>query len=255
MSCGELTETSCLEAINPFMGNFIFQEVRNITPASKALNLMFAQCKTRFLIPLDADMIVNNSFLDRVEKNISKYESKNNWHTILFPLWDTLTQEKIYALKIFNMGCMRHIPYMDDPCPDIRHFKDMTSAGLESIDLYKEDPIGDHVVSGNYFCYAKYRDLYRTLRSYPKNLLDSHFKGGKTLKDKAYKHYLFFMEQYNNGHGEHYLHCIGGMLEGITCELNHKSKDLSEKTMKYPQEQPESFLEWYRNDRSGRIFV
>jgi hypothetical protein len=168
MTCGEVTEPDCLEAIRswthcePWHRPFTFQEVRGLTPASTALNQMFSQCQTQYLVPLDADMIVYPTFLSRVENALKNASEDDKWHTILFPLWDTLTLEKIYALKVFNMKAMRSIPYKDDPCPDIQHYKDMTSAGLHSIDLFHEDPIGDHVVKGNFYCYAKYRDLYLT---------------------------------------------------------------------------------------------
>lgn len=255
MTCGEETEAECLEAVSSWKDNVIFQEVRNVTPAVSALNQMFSQCETDYLIPLDADMVLNRRAYSRIEDALNIASMNKDWHTILFPLWDTLTEEKIYALKVFNMKAMRNIPYKDDPCPDIQHYKDLTAAGLRSFDLYHEPPIGKHVVRGNYFCYAKYRDLYMTARSRPRDLMESHFKGGSSFRQRAWNHYEYFMDQHCSGMGEHYLYCVGGMVEGIKTPLNFKSKDLSDRTMRYADDPVKHFEEWYFKDKTHRIFV
>lgn len=262
MTCGEETEAECVSVIKGWLDHIVFQEVRNITPAYKALNQMFDQCETRFLTPLDADMILHADALERMREKIDVLQDDNKWHTILFPLWDTLTQEKIYALKIFNMDAMRSIPYKDDPCPDIQHFKDLTAAGLRSIDFYHEEPIGKHVVQGKFFCYAKYRDLYLTARSRPRDILENHFKGGRTLRERARLHHAFFVDRYKETGNEDYLYCIGGMLEGLTATLTYKSKNLGDREMVYEyyigQGEPilsGAFNQWYETNRTHRVFV
>ena len=260
MTCGEETEAECLAATAHWPSDVKFQEARGITPAAKALNQMFAQCQTKYLVPLDADMILNVDAYKRIENALNSVSMDTKWHTILFSLWDTLTEEKIYALKVFNMGAMRYIPYPDDPCPDIQHYKDLAAAGLHSIDLFHEQPIGNHVVRGNFYCYAKYRDLYATARSRPRDALESHFKGGKTIREKAISHYKFFQDKNGREEDRHCLYCIGGMLEGLTSPLTYKSKDLSHRNMKF-QDHIEfnaidiAFDEWLEKDKSHMVFV
>jgi glycosyltransferase involved in cell wall biosynthesis len=256
MTCGEETEKECLEAfrtgVRAYPDKVTFQEVRNITPASVALNKMFDLCKTKYLVPLDADMILYLGFMERITSAIDKHPS--GWHSLLFPLWDTLTARKIMALKVFDMDIIKNFRYQDDPCPDIKHYKDLDRAGYKAVNLMEEQPIGDHVVRGNFFCYAKYRDLYMVTRSHPETILESHFIGGRDLKSRAKNHFDFFSIAYQNTGNVDYLYCISGMVEGLTNPLTHKSKDLSDTNMRISLGNAENiFKSWYNKNR--RIFM
>jgi glycosyltransferase involved in cell wall biosynthesis len=246
MSCGELTESECIEATQHESARFLWNEVRNIHPASSALNTMIRECKTDYLIPLDADMILYPGFMDRVEKAIEEEKGMScPWHSILFPLWDTLTQEKIMALKVFKTYVVRATPYKDDPCPDIQHYQDLKQAGYYAVSRMAEDPIGKHVVRGGFFCYAKYRDLYMVTRTHPNVILESHFKGGNDLITRANCHFKFFWDRYKETGNDDYLYCIAGMVEGLISPLNYKSKNLGNREMKVPiSDATKLFYEW-----------
>ena len=95
MSCGELSETRCLESIQPFRDQIEFAEVRNVFPQIKALNQMIELVQTEYFVPLDADMVLYPDAWDRISNAWRKHWRNSMWHSILFPLWDTLTQRKI----------------------------------------------------------------------------------------------------------------------------------------------------------------
>jgi hypothetical protein len=257
MTCGEETEAECLKAVEADRDKFIFQEVRNITPAVKALNTMIGQCETPYLVPLDADMILYPGAFRRLSWATKMMTGNMNWHSVLFPLWDTLTEEKIMALKVFRTEVVKKHLYKDDNCPDIEHYQNLTENGYVAKNLMDQPPIGDHVVKGNFFCYAKYRDLYMTLRTHPEQYLESHFKGGTTMAEKAYNHFNFFEKQFKDGKGEHYLYCIAGMVEGLTAPKVFKSKDLSQREMKFdPSNGLDFFWDWYEKAKKPkRLFV
>jgi hypothetical protein len=231
-SCGEETLKNCVEAFYAEPGErAILHEIHNMTPASVVLNKMIEICvdSTHF-VPLDADFILYPGFLGRIHDAIGR--AKGNWHSILFPLWDTLTQEKIMALKVFRTDVIKDFPFKDLPCPDVQHYKDLGAAGYNAVNLMSQKPIGDHVVRGGYFCYAKYRDLYNVLQAYPDTVLESHFKGGNTVKERAFKHFGFFMKRYCQTGNDDYLYCIAGMVEGLTMPRTGESKDLSDREMR-----------------------
>lgn len=248
MTCGEETEGECLRAIEP-RDRFVFDEVRDVRPATTALNAMISQCRTDYLVPLDADMIMRPGFFERISSVLAAKRDDPSWHSLLFPLWDTLTQEKIMALKVFRTSVVKSIPYQDKPCPDIQHYKDLTDAGYVAVNLMHEAPIGDHVVRGNFFCYAKYRDLYTVARTYPDKILESHFKGGCGLKTRAKAHMEFFTRRYEETGNEDYLYCLAGMVEGLTNPLTYRSKDLGDREMRVPiTEAKNRFHRWAFKD-------
>ena len=252
-TCGEETERECLSALGP-TSSFVFQEVRNVTPAVNSLNKMMTQCETSYLIPLDADMVLRTDWLERVMGKLAT--AQGDWHSILFPLWDTITYEKILALKVLNMEKMGHILFKDDPCPDIRHYREMTDCGLRCLNFFDEDPIGDHVVRGNFFCYAKYRDLYMVHRAHPQSVLSTHFKGGNNICERALNHYNFFKDQWIRTGNNDYCYCIAGMVEGLTAPLRYVSKDLSDREMRVKLNMSDkSFWEWYNTNVKARIFL
>ncbi len=252
-TCGEETERKCLKAIAPWKHRFIYQEVRNVTPASSALYQMISQCKTEYLVPLDADMILYPGFFDRWTKAIT--ESHGKWHSILFPLWDTLTQERIMAQKIFRTEAVKEIPYKDDRGVDVQHYRDLTCAGYHAINKMHEEPIGDHCVEGDFFCYAKYKDLYMTLRHHPNVILESHFKGGDSLDERATNHLKYFKQRHKETGNRDYLFCIAGMVDGVVSLLDRTSKDLSERTMKIMTTDAEDlFWAWHRRIAKRKTF-
>lgn len=258
MTCGEETELDCLGAIHfeKELGAFRYQEVRNLSPASVALNAMFDQCETRFLVPLDADMVLYLGYWDRIRDKIQQHQDKNDWHSILFPLWDVFTQRKILALKVFNMGAMKEIKYPDDACPDILHYRMLEQAGLKCWNYFDEDPIGDHIIRGKYFCYAKYRDLYMVHRVHPQYALDSHFQGGRNIKEKSRNHADFFRQRLELTGNEDYLYAFAGMVEGLTAPIKCTSKDLSDREMRVSiDEVEEIYQDWYSKNKSDRIFI
>lgn len=253
MTCDEVTEVDCIKAVSGELanGSICYQEVRNVTPAYRALNQMITQCNTHYLVPLDADMVLYPGFLERILRVV---RCGSDWHSALFPLWDTLTKEKIYALKVFNMDTMGQILYKDDRCPDILHYNDMTAAKLRSIDLYHESPIGDHVVRGPFFCYAKYRDLYMVHRTHPQSIMEHYFKGGSDIKQRALNHYNFFDSQLEETGNQDYEYCIAGMVDGLTSPLDYGSKDLSDRNMRVVDGRVE-FESWLTSYKGDCIFL
>ena len=129
MTCGEETEEECLAAIDHWRDKVEFIEVRNITPQIKALNQMLRSAQTEFLIPLDADMILNPDAYDRICRAIDKFRHDANWHSILFRLWDTFTERDILALKILRTQIMKVHLFNESATPDVEHFHRLTAAG------------------------------------------------------------------------------------------------------------------------------
>lgn len=247
ISCGELTEKECLAAIEPHRGKFILQEVRNTYPQIAALKKMTEQVETPYLVPLDADIVLYPDAFQRIRMAVDKYHHETDWHTILFNLFDTLTQKRILALKVLRTSILKQIPFEESATPDVIHYKRLTDAGYKSISKYLDKPpIGDHVVRGKHFCYNKYRDVYRTLRVYGREWDGGVFLGGTTLEEKAKKHYNYFISQYALTSNKDYLYCIAGMADGIMSDLENKSKSLAERTYAISTKYPiDAFTKWY----------
>lgn len=253
MTCGELTEKTCLWAIEPFRDQVEFLEVRNVVPQIKALNQMIDGVKTDYFIPLDADIILYEDSYHRIINAINKNKHKDDWHSILFPLWDTLTQRKILALKIFKTDVLKEYPFIESSTPDVEHYRRLTDAGFICVhDYLKQRPIGNHVVTGHHFCYHKYRDIYQTYRSYEFEWDSGAFIGGYDLLSHAKEHHDFFIKEWIKYDNPDYLSCIAGMMDGILSPLECKSKNLSEYDYMFEANDSviDVFYKWYMKNSS-----
>lgn len=251
MTCGEITEKTCLWAIESFRHKVEFFEVRNVTPQIKALNQMVDRVETDFFIPLDADMVLYHNAYGRIRNALLRNQDKENWHSILFPLWDTLTQRNILALKILRTEIMKKYPFEESATPDVQHFQKLTDAGYDCVNDYLETkPIGNHVVMGHHFCYHKYRDLYQTYRCHDFEWDSGAFFGGYDLKSRAKLHYDYFFKQWVETENPDYLSSIAGMMDGILSPVENRSKDLSEREYIFEGDKSilGKFLEWYQKD-------
>lgn len=255
MTCGELTEGECLAAIAPWRDRIVLQEVRNVYPQITALNQMISQAETPYLVPLDADIILRPNAYERIRMAVDKYSFDDDWHSIIFPLYDTLTQRKILALKVLRTKVVQDVSFEESATPDVTHFKRLTDAGYRCIDRYlSRDVIGDHVIRGPHFCYHKYRDVYQTLRSHGWEWDSGVFLGGRTLEEMAKNHYDFFLTEYILQSNDDYLYCIAGMLDGITSPIAHKSKSLAPREFAVKAEFAiDEFLRWYRDRQATHM--
>jgi hypothetical protein len=247
MTCGEETEAECFASVEPFLDRCVFQEVRNVSPQLVALNQMIQQAETPYLIPLDADMILEPDAFDRIERAIDKYAHDPHWHSILFHLIDTLTEEKILALKVLRTDVMKKHLFVEGPTPDVEHFQRLTEAGYTCVLNYlQRSPIGKHVVRGHHFCYHKYKDVYMTLRTHGREWDSSVFKGGDDVREKSKRHFDYFFHRYVTTRNADYLSCIAGMVDGLTAPLDYRSKDLSDRAYRIPLEYGAGmYVDWY----------
>jgi hypothetical protein len=249
MSCGEKSEKECIEAIQPFINLVEFIEIRNVYPQIKALNQMIEAVQTEFFIPLDADIVLNDDAWDRIKNAIDKNKHDQKWHSILFKLWDTLTQREILALKILRTSIIKENKFVESSTPDVEHFKRLSSLGFTCIhDYLNQKTIGRHIVAGKHFCYFKYRDVYQTYRQHNFEWDSGVFVGGSDLKSKAKAHFDLFIKMYIKTNNLDYLHCIAGMMDGILSPIENKSKSLEEKKYKIETKLAfDYFFNWYVN--------
>jgi hypothetical protein len=247
MTCGELAEKDCLNAIESFKSEVEFFEVRNVYPQIKALNQMIRGVKTEFFIPLDADIVLDHDAWPRIKNAINKNKHDTNWHSILFKLFDTLTQREILALKILRTKIMQENLFIDSATPDVEHYQRLTSLGHICIhDYLKQRPIGKHVVEGKHFCYFKYRDVYQTYRSHNFEWDSGVFVGGNDLRSRAKAHFDLFVKMYAKTGNRDYLHCVAGMMDGILSPVKNKSKNLKRRRYRIKTNWAfESFMNWY----------
>lgn len=247
MTCGELSEKQCLAAIEPFRSEIQFFEVRNVCPQIMALNQMIDGVSTDYFIPLDADIVLNEDAWPRIKKALEENKNDPSWHSILFPLFDTLTDRRILALKILRTSVAKDNRFVDGPTPDVEHYKRLTNLGHTCVHRYlNELPIGKHIVCGKHFCYFKYRDVYQTYRFYNFEWDSGAFMGGHDLRSRAKAHFDFFFYKYVETNRKDYLHCIAGMMDGILSPLEPKSKTLADRTyMVKSRKAIETFMNWY----------
>ena len=247
MTCGELTEKKCLAAIRSFRKDIEFFEVRNVYPQIKALNEMIEGVQTEFFVPLDADIVLEPGAWPKIRTAINKHRHRKDWHSILFPLWDTLTERKILALKVLRSDAYEKHPFFESATPVVEHYKRLTESGYTCIhDYLKLAPIGKHIVKGKHFCYYKYRDVYQTYKSHGWEWDSGAFLGGKTLFQRALAHFHYFMYKWLTTEDRDYLWCIAGMTDGILSPTEHRSKSLqSRKYMFKPKAAIHCFVDWY----------
>lgn len=247
MTCGEHSEKECLAAIDSFKNHVDFFEIRNVCPQIKALNQMIEGVKTEFFIPLDADIILYDDAWARIKNAINRNRHNEKWHSILFNLWDVLTERNILALKILRTSISKANMFIDSPTPDVEHYQRLTNQGYTCIhDYLKQKPIGKHLVSGKHFCYYKYRDVYQTYRSHNFEWDSGIFMGGYDLRSKAKAHFDFFLYKWISTQNDDYIHCIAGMMDGIISPLQNKSKTLGDKIYCVDSKNAiDVFLQWY----------
>lgn len=247
MTCGEETERECLAAVKPFLHHVEFAEVRNVCPQIKALNQMIDLVQTEFFIPLDSDMILDQDAWPRIRIAVDKYKHDQRWHSILFHLWDTLTERQILALKILRSKIAKTYPFKESPTPDVEHYTRLTDLGFTCIhDFLSTRPIGKHVVRGHHFCYNKYRDVYQTYRTHNFAWDSGAFMGGTDLMTRAKSHFDFFLFKWITTDEPDYLSCIAGMVDGITSPVEYKSKTLAKRSYKIRNEEAFGlFMEWF----------
>jgi hypothetical protein len=255
MTCGEETEQLCLNSIAHFKDEIIFQEVRNVYPQIKALNEMLSKTKTDYLVPLDADFILSKDAHNRICEAIRINEGDNNWHSILFSLFDTFTEKKIFALKVLRMSIIKNFPFIESATPDVEHFGRLQENGYSAINYFDQEPIGTHNVVGPKFCYHKYKDVYRTLRIYQKCWDSNVFMGGETILEKSKNHFDFFQYKWIMTGNKDYLYAIAGMIEGLTSSLENKSKSLDEEMVVRFDLAIDSYMTWYYQQQEESIFL
>jgi hypothetical protein len=246
MTCGEETEGECLAAIEPFRDQIEFFEVRNVYPQIRALNYMIDGVWTDYFVPLDADFVLNPDALRRIVCALDAVRDDPSWHSILFPLWDTLTSRRILALKLLRTSVMKEHPFKESATPDVEHFSRLTEAGYSCIDSHlEEEPIGKHVIRGAHFCYHKYRDVYLTYRSHGRTWDAGVFESEGNLGARAQAHFDFFFYRWVMTGNKDYLWCIAGMVDGLISEVDHKSKSLKPSELKIHANQAVfGFMEW-----------
>ncbi len=247
MTCGEKTEQECLAAIEPFRSEIEFFEVRNVFPQVTALNQMIEGVQTDYFVALDADMVLDPDAWPRIRNALNKNRHRTDWHSVLFPLWDTLTERKILALKLMRTSVMKQHMFSETPTPDVEHYGRLTESGYTCIhDYLKQRPIGKHVIRGKHFCYFKFRDVYQTYRAHNFEWDSGVFMGGSDLRAKAKAHFDFFVYKWLMTSNRDYLHCIAGMLDGITAPLENRSKTLESKIYRIRSKTAiNDFIEWY----------
>jgi len=247
ISCGELAEEKCLKAIQPFRDEIELIEIRNVFPQIKMLNQMVESVQSPYFIPLDADICLYEDAWDRIMNAWRKHWRNPNWHSILFSLWDTLTERKILALKILRTEIIKQFPFQESATPDVEHFQRLTKAGFTCIqDYLRLRPIGDHVVAGKQFCYFKYRDVYQTYRAHNFDWDSAVFMGGDTLREKAKNHFDFFLYKLTMTKNSDYLNCIAGMMDGILSEAKNQSKTLEKQEyLVETKDAMDTFFKWY----------
>ncbi len=254
-SCGELTRRDCFKAIRGFKNQVEIIEIKDVCPQIKALNLMISKVQTEYFIPLDADMILYPDAWNRISEALFVHRLDHQWHSILFPLWDTLTEKKILALKLLRTKVLKENPFKDSPTPDVEHFQRLTNLGYSCIQEYlSSEPIGDHVIKGKRFCYYKFRDVYQTYRTYNFEWDNGAFMGGDDLQSRAKAHFDFFLTKFLETGKKDYLNCIAGMMDGILSVLKYKSKSLGKKKYKIKSNDAiEVFMDWYNGMNSAEM--
>ncbi len=231
MTCGEETERDCLRALEPMLSRVEYFEVRDVAPQTVALNRMISGVQTEFFVPVDADMILNADALDRIESALKANRSNQQWHSILFKLFDTLTERNILALKVMRSSIAKQNLFSHTPTPDVEHYKRLTEQGYVCIhDYLNTRAIGKHVVRGHRFCYSKLRDVYLTYRYHNFEWDSAVFMGGKSLLQKSKAHFDFFAKKWLLTENKDYLYCIAGMLSGIFSPVEAQSKNLEKVT-------------------------
>lgn len=246
-TCGEPTSKDCLKSIESFRNEVKLIKIKNVYPQIKALNKMINAVKTEFFIPLDADMILYKDAWPRIQNAINKHKHNPNWHSILFQLYDTLTEKNILALKILRTSIMKENLFEDVPTPDVAHYKTLTDKGYSCIhDYLKLRPIGSHVLKGKHFCYNKFRDVYQTYRFHNFEWDSGVFMGGDDLRSRAKAHHDFFIQKWIETNNIDYMHCLAGMMDGILSPIEKQSKNLKNKKYLIKTKWAvEAFYSWY----------
>ena len=209
ISSGEPSFSRCLQLAQNQVGEILditykIKVISNITPMYKAFQRMLDTCDTKYLVQVDADMLLEPDAIARLRLGIENSSKRDamfvGW------LWDEDVERPIQGIKIYKSDIVKQFPYTNSLSCEMGQLQDMKRLGYSiKVDVTEEGGVppksgcfGEHFASQNpemafkrwERCMLKMRKLpwMAWLGIYPKKFMDEYAKNpnDEILKAKVF---------------------------------------------------------------------
>lgn len=150
---------------------FHFYEVKHHYPMHEAFNAMLDHAPSKWVIQLDADMMLYEGAIDCFYER-ANYFHDVNWFLIYCLLWDPFEQQTRQAIKMFNLDVIGSDRFHNVRGTDRDFTQRMEAKGRKAI-LGFSYPIADHIMKGPTVLFSHYLDVFhKDLVSSPRPLVE-----------------------------------------------------------------------------------
>lgn len=168
ISCGSNPNYGdCVSALKKQSICFGTEEIKDVKPLSLAFQKMIDNCKTKYYIEIDEDMIMRHDSIEKMLVAMIDCEKRDDRVAMIsFKLNDVHSGQDIYGVKIYRHDILKNYPY------DLRH----PSCEVEQIARFKNDGyvnflssdvVGEHSPKwNNELIYDRYNNLMRKFLIY-----------------------------------------------------------------------------------------
>jgi len=190
ITCGEPTTADARSALRNQNSSFLFGEITNEAPMSRAFQAMIDHCETRFYVEVDADMILRADGVQALYSAMLQAKAQNpKCAMVAMGLWDRHAARPIIGCKIYDRRAFQDYPYRDVQGCETDQLSRMKNDGWSYLLLFDGHAsqghpclVGEHVTANNpWQAFERYRDLMVKHRKYkhspwievlPKRLLE-----------------------------------------------------------------------------------
>ena len=97
----------CLEALNQQTLKCEIVVIKDVSPMSRAFQRMIDDCKTRYYVEVDEDMVLKKNALEVMYRKIKESDAA----IVAFKLIDVHPDQEIYGVKIYDHDVLKNYPY------------------------------------------------------------------------------------------------------------------------------------------------
>jgi len=155
LTCGEPTTEKALECLMKQSANILIKTIRNVAPASRALQQMLDECETEFCVQVDADMLLNPDAIGRLGSAMQCGDVSNQSTTAMVCgcLWGDFERRPIGHVKLFRVSEAKKVGFRDVPFCDMdfadrineRHQDGIHKIMGKTLCINSETILGQHV--------------------------------------------------------------------------------------------------------------
>jgi GR25 family glycosyltransferase involved in LPS biosynthesis len=131
----------CKNSLENQTVKFHIKEIKDISPMSKAFQKMIDNCKTKYYIQVDEDMILHSDAIEKIYNSL--ISSEENISTVAHMLRDVHLDFNLYGIKAYKHEVLKKYPYnLKIISCEVEQINRLQSDGYETIMV--EEVVGYH---------------------------------------------------------------------------------------------------------------